>query len=180
MRIEPLTPAYADDPATMTELGDLINAAYKVAEDGMWRDGTARTNPAELAGYTRAGELVVARLDGRLAGCVRVRELDGELSEFGMLVTAPEHRGAGTGGALIRFAEERSLAAGRPVMQLELLVPREWSHPFKEYLTGWYGRIGYRLVRVGTIDEAHPALAPQLATPCDFRTYRKDLRVHAE
>jgi GNAT superfamily N-acetyltransferase len=170
--IDRLAPAAADDDATMSSVSDLVNTVYKVAEDGLWLDGAARTSPAEVAGLTRAGEIVVARIDGRLAGCVRLRTLGDELSEFGMLVAAPEHRGTGVGRELVRFAEEH---AGRPVMQLELLVPREWSHPSKEFLAGWYGRLGYRLVRVGTVDESYPDLAPLLATPCYFRVYHKDL-----
>ena len=89
-----------------------------------------------------------------------------------MLVAAPAHRGTGVGRELVRFAEEH---AGRPVMQLELLVPREWSHPSKEFLAGWYGRLGYRPVRVDTVDESYPDLAPLLTTPCYFRVYHKDL-----
>jgi len=65
---------------------------------------------------------------------------------------------------------------GRRAMQLELLLPREWQHPSKEFLKAWYGRIGYRLIRTTTIDEAHPHLAPLLATPCDFAIYEKPLQ----
>jgi len=60
-------------------------------------------------------------------------------------------------------------------MQLELLVPRGWTHPTKEFLHSWYTRTGYRPVRSGTIDESYPQLAPRLATPCDFVVYHKDL-----
>lgn len=170
----------ASDEATMTAISELINRVYKVAEDGLWVDGAARTNPAEVAELTRAGEIVVARLDGRLVGSVRLQVLGDDLAEFGMLVSAPEHRSIGIGRELVRFAERESRAGGRYVMQLEVLVPREWSHPVKEFLTGWYGRLGYRLVRVGTVDEAYPDLAPLLATPCDFRIYHKDLREYSD
>ena len=60
-------------------------------------------------------------------------------------------------------------------MQLELLVPRGWTYPSKAFLDNWYRRIGYRVARTGTIEEAYPALAPLLATPCDFVIYHKDL-----
>jgi hypothetical protein len=60
-------------------------------------------------------------------------------------------------------------------MQLELLVPREWSHPSKVFLNEWYTRIGYRIDRTGSIEDFYPALAPHLATPCDFIVYHKDL-----
>ena len=64
-------------------------------------------------------------------------------------------------------------------MQLELLLPRGWQHPTKEFLKGWYGRIGYRRVRTDSIDDAHPHLAPLLATPCDLAVYEKPLQTHA-
>ena len=61
-------------------------------------------------------------------------------------------------------------------MQLELLLPREWKHPSKEFLKAWYGRIGYRLIRTTTIDDSYPHLAPLLITPCDFAIYEKPLQ----
>jgi hypothetical protein len=60
-------------------------------------------------------------------------------------------------------------------MQLELLVPRTWKHPVKEFLRDWYTRIGYRVVRTGDLGEDYPALVPRLATPCDFLVFHKDL-----
>ena len=95
-----------------------------------------------------------------------------------MLVAAPDQRGTGVGRALVAFAEEHSRERGLRAIQLELLVPRTWRHPSKEFLKAWYGRIGYRPVRTGTIDENHPHLAPLLATPCDLNVYEKPLQAH--
>jgi GNAT superfamily N-acetyltransferase len=175
LSVEPLPREAAENAATMSTLTDLINNVYAVAEKGLWLGSADRTSPAELSRLTRAGQIAVAGLDGRIVGCVRVHRLSDEVSEFGMLAAAPEHRGIGVGRELVRFAERRSRAEGSRVMQLELLVPRTWSHPSKEFLAGWYGRIGYRMVRVGGIDEFYPDLVDLLATPCDFRVYHKDL-----
>ena len=38
------------------------------------------------------------------------------------------------------------------VMRLEVLVPRTWTHPSKQFLKAWYGRRGYRLVRTTPVD----------------------------
>ena len=92
-----------------------------------------------------------------------------------MLVAAPEHRGAGVGRELVAFAEARSRARGLRAMQLELLLPRAWRHPSKEFLKAWYGRIGYRRLRTGGLADTHPQLAPLLATPCDLAVYAKPL-----
>ena len=167
--------AAADDPAFVAEVADLVNRVYADAERGLWLDGAERVGAEEAAAIVRAGELAVARLDGRVVGAVRIQRLDGGLAEFGMLVASPELRGVGIGRALVAFAEGWAREQGFSRMQLELLVPQTWEHPVKEFLRGWYTRIGYRQVRTGRLEEAYPALHPLLATPCDFTIFHKDL-----
>jgi GNAT superfamily N-acetyltransferase len=171
-----LLPTAAGDDANVTlRIARLINQVYAVAEDGLWIDGATRTTAAEVAELIRAGEIAVARLRGRIVGCVRIQRLDEQTGEFGMLIADAAHRGVGIGRELVRFAERKCSAEGLSTVQLELLVPRGWTHPTKEFLAAWYTRIGYRVARTGTIDEAYPALAPLLATPCDFVIYQKAL-----
>lgn len=170
-----LPPAEAGDGELVTQIVDLVNRVYADAEKGLWLDNAHRTSAQEVAAMIRAGQLAVARLDGRLAGVVRVQRLDGGEGEFGMLVASPEHRGTGIGRELVTFAERWALQRGLTRMQLELLVPQTWTHPVKEFLRGWYTRIGYRPVGIGRLDEAYPQLQPHLATPCDFVIFHKDL-----
>lgn len=160
----------------MSALTDLINEVYAVAEGGLWTEGSTRTTAEEVADLTRAGEIAVAVLGEQVVGCIRIRRLDDDVSEFGMLAAAPSHRRIGVGRELVRFAEQSSRDKGHGTMQLELLVPREWKHPSKEFLARWYDRIGYKVVRVGSTDEFYPNLSPLLATPCDFVIYRKDIQ----
>lgn len=173
LRIEMLSD---DGDTTVTVLTDLVNEVYAESEKGLWLAGTARTTPAVIAGLVRDGQLAVARLDGAVAGCVRVHRLDDAASEFGMLAVSPAHQGAGVGRALIGYAEHRGRDEGSRVMRLELLVPREWRHPSKEFLAAWYGGLGYRPVRTGTVADSHPELVASLATPCDVVVYEKPLR----
>jgi GNAT superfamily N-acetyltransferase len=164
-----------DDPGMAGELAALINEVYAVAERGLWREGARRTTTAELADDIRAGEIIVATRGEQLMGCVRVHDIAHDTSEFGILVSAPAARGAGVGNALLDFAERRSRERGMRAMQLELLVPREWSHPSKEFLKGWYGRRGYVPIALRAFDEAYPHAAPMLATPCDLQVREKRL-----
>jgi len=108
-------------------------------------------------------------------GCVRVHDVGDDTSEFGILVSAPAARGSGVGNALLDFAEQRSRERGMRAMQLELLVPREWSHPSKEFLKEWYGRRGYELIGMRDMRKAYPQLIPLLATPCDLQVREKQL-----
>lgn len=174
IRLEPA--AAAEDTGLINDLTALVNRVYAVAEDGLWADGTPRTTPAEMAELLAAEQIAVARVDGRIAGAVRIQRMDSGESEFGMLVADPAHRGTGIGRELVRFAERWSREQSLDTMQLEVLIPRHWVHPSKEFLKAWYTRIGYRPVRTGQFEESYPGLAPSLATPCDFVIYQKTLR----
>jgi GNAT superfamily N-acetyltransferase len=167
------------DPDTegsaVVEITELVNRAYAIAEEGLWRDGTPRATPAETREFVRNGEIAVAWLDERIVGSVRIQQLDGGVGEFGMLAADPGYRGIGIGRQLIWFAERLSQERGLGIMQLELLTPKTWTHPSKKFLHDWYSRLGYRIVRAGGISEQYPALVPLLATPCDFVIYHKKL-----
>jgi GNAT superfamily N-acetyltransferase len=165
----------AADAQLVAEITDLVNRVYAQAEEGLWIDGASRTTEPEVADLIRAEQIAGAWLDGRLLGVVRVQQLDGGDGEFGMLVAAPEHRGAGIGRELVRFAEDWGRKRQLARMQLELLMPQTWAHPVKEFLRAWYTRIGYRPVGTGNLAEDYPALVPLLATPCDFVIFHKDL-----
>ena len=175
LEIALLEPAAAQDTAVVDRLAQLINDVYAVAESGLWREGMERTTAAELVQDIRAGEIVVATRDGEIAGALRLHDVADDMSEFGLLVADPAQRSTGVGRALLDFAEQHSRDRGLRAMQLELLVPREWSHPSKEFLIGWYGRRGYELARLTTMDDAYPHLAPLLATPCDLQIREKRL-----
>ena len=176
LNVSVLDPAAGRDAELVGQLTDLVNVVYLTAESGLWREGTTRTTTSELAELIGAGQIVVAARDEEIAGLVHVHDTADDTSEIGMLVADPEQRGTGIGRALLTFAEDLSRARGRRAMLLELLVPRTWRHPSKEFLTAWYGRCGYRLVRTTTLDESYAHLAPLLATPCDLQIHEKPLR----
>ncbi len=161
--------------AVIERVAELVNEVYAEAEKGLWVGSTDRTSADEVAGFVRDGEIAVAFVDGEIAGSVRIQRLDDVTGEFGMLAADPARRGLGVGRELVRFAERTSRAAGCREMQLELLVPRDWTHPAKQFLAEWYGRLGYRVTHRADLAQDYPHLAPSLATPCDFLIYRKDL-----
>jgi GNAT superfamily N-acetyltransferase len=174
--VELLDPAAAADRPLVEELCHLVNAVYAVAEEGMWRAGTDRTSPDEIARSIAAGEVLVATVARRgIVGAVRVHDVEPEVGEFGPLVSAPDRRNVGVGRVLLDEVERRAVERGQHAMQLELLVPREWRHPSKELLASWYGRRGYRHVSTTSVEQSHPHLAPLLATPCELQIHRKAL-----
>jgi GNAT superfamily N-acetyltransferase len=175
LRIEVLPASAATDQRLVGEITDLVNRVYATAEAGLWVDGATRTTRGEMQEMVAGEQIALASVNGQVVGCVRIQELGDGAGEFGLLAADPAHRGEGVGRELVGFAEELCRKRGLAVMQLELLVPRGWAHPTKEFLHAWYTRIGYRPVRTGSIEESYPQLAPLLATTCDFVVYRKPL-----
>lgn len=165
----------AEDADLVLALVGLINSVYATSEQGLWAAGADRTSTVELASLIRAGEIAVARLGERIVGSVRVQQLDATTAEFGMLVADPDLRGVGIGRELVAFTERWARERGLMSVQLEVLSPVGWTHPVKEFLQAWYTRLGFRVQRIGHFADDYPALAPLLATECDYRIYRKVL-----
>jgi GNAT superfamily N-acetyltransferase len=138
------------------------------------RKGT-RTNPAQVERLLRARTLILAEIDGMIVGSVSVNLLGDGVGEFGMLAADRSYRGLGIGSALVERAEQWAREQGCHTMRLELLTPRHWVQPSKEFLKGWYARIGYAPRTTEPLDVMYPQLAPQLATECDFTVWQKAL-----
>ena len=156
-------------------LAGLINDVYDDAERGMWKRNGTRTNPAEVVRLLRARALILAEIDGVLVGSVSVNLLSDGVGEFGMLVADRRYRGCGIGSALVEQAEQWARKQGCHTMRLELLTPRHWKQPSKEFLKSWYSRIGYAPRTTEPLDVMYPDLVPQLATECDFTVWLKAL-----
>lgn len=175
MEIQSLSPAASADDMLVERVTDLVNTAFVETEAGLWSGAAVRTGREQMAGLILAGQLVLATQGGRAVGCVRVRRLDAVTGKFGMLASDPGRRRTGIGRELVHYVEQRCAGEGCTTMQLGLLVPRDWTHPAKQCLAGWYDRMGYRVVHTGPVRDSHPELVARLATPCDFLTYHKPL-----
>ncbi|HEU5133800.1 MAG TPA: GNAT family N-acetyltransferase [Steroidobacteraceae bacterium] len=174
--IETRFPVASDFEAGSVErLSRLVNEVYDVAESGLWKRKGTRTNAAEIERLLREGALILAELDGAIVGSVNVDLMDNGVGHFGMLVADPNYRGRGIGSALVARAEDWARGRGCRTMRLELLTPRHWTHPVKEFLKAWYTRLGYKPHATEPLEVLHADLAPELATECDYTVWRKPL-----
>jgi GNAT superfamily N-acetyltransferase len=156
-------------------LSDLINEVYDEAESGMWKRTGTRTNCDEVERLLRAQALILAEIDGALVGSVNVNLMREGVGEFGMLVADRNYRGEGIGSALVKHAERWAREHACHTMRLEILTPRHWTHPSKEFLRQWYSRIGYSPQTTEPFEFMYPELVPELATECDFTVWHKSL-----
>lgn len=156
-------------------LSDLINEVFDNAESGMWKRKGIRTNPVEVERLLRAKALILAEIDGMLVGSVNINFFRDGFGEFGMLVADRKYRGLGIGSALVEHAEKWARQNACHTMRLEILAPRYWTHPSKNFLRQWYSRIGYVQQTTEPFELMHPELVPELATECDFTVWHKSL-----
>ena len=68
---------------------------------------------------------------------------DVNLGKLGMLAVREEHTRKGLGNLLVSCAENKSKESGCIQMRLELLIPRDYEHPYKKFLHEWYTKVGY-------------------------------------
>jgi len=167
--------AFTGDQALAPELRRIVNVAYRAGETGLWQPGWERIKLVWMQGDIANGEIAVAWRDGTVAGCIRTFMRAPDRGEFGQLAVDPPAEGAGIGRALIEFAEAACRERGAGEMGLELLVPRDGTHPAKERLHAWYSRLGYRIAGREDFAAAYPEVAELLAVRCDLRSYRKRL-----
>jgi len=156
-------------------VAELINSVYRVAEEGMWVDTFERTSETEVEKLLGDANMLIAQRGGEIIGAIFIRLLGEGMGEFGMLVADPNLRGAGIGSRLVKAAENWAKENGCHTMRLELLTPRDWAHPVKEFLKKWYTRIGYVPQTTVAFDSMYPQLKPLLKTACNFTPWLKSL-----
>ena len=154
----------AADASLVNELASLVNRVYAIAEDGLWTAGTSRTTPGKSPNRSTSGRSQSqSQVSGLLASSKSAGWIPARVN-WGCC-RRPRAPQTGRRSRLVRFAERWSQGQGLATMQLELLVPRQWRHPTKEFLKAWYSRIGYRPVRTGSSRRAIPNSRPNWQPP---------------
>lgn len=164
------------DPQTVSILLELINSVYQEVECDMWKpDNSGRTYAAELKGFLKNKEIFIAEIDGKIVGSIKIEHIDDDTLSFGMLVADPSLRSQGIGRDLVAKCENYAKENCYKTMQLELLTPRHWKSPSKEFLKVWYTRIGYTPTKPRPFEEISPHRMEEFATECDFTVWNKTL-----
>ena len=153
----------------------MINKVYRKAEDEIWHKNHERISIERLTEIIEKEELLIAKNDKTLVGCIHLEPVSNSLHKFKMLAANPQFKGMGVGSKLIKFAEKTAIERGASKMQLELLIPTEFIHQDKVFLHNWYSRIGYKEISEHSVDYCHEGISKFLKTPCKAVVYQKPL-----
>lgn len=163
-------------PATVNSLLLLINAVYDETESDLWKPTTSgRTYAGEIEGFLKAEQMFIATQGDEIVGGVKFAPVNDTTLEFGMLAAEVKMRGKGLGRDLVNTVEQYACDNGYKTMQLELLTPRHWKNPAKEFLKVWYSRIGYIPEKSMPFEDVSPHRMDEFATDCDFTVWLKQL-----
>ncbi|WP_174984684.1 GNAT family N-acetyltransferase [Burkholderia lata] len=131
-------------------LVELVNAAYRpTTASAGWTHEAAlvegpRITSSQLTATLRAADtvLLVAEIDGCIAGCIEVRK-DGDAAYIGTLAVAPSKQDRGLGKALLTEAEQ--FAVRRWKSETAVMVVLSARHELIDfYLRRGYTRTGER------------------------------------
>ncbi|MFO0390101.1 MAG: GNAT family N-acetyltransferase [Alphaproteobacteria bacterium] len=176
MKIKTRFPNERDlDAQAVKQLCMLVNDVYDDAERGLWKVSDSRTNAQEIEKLLREKALILAEKDGRIVGSAHVQPWGKDAIELGMLVADRQYRNCGIGSSLMEAIEAFAHRKNVTIIRLELLTPRTWLHPSKEFLKNWYTRLGFCPETVEFFEKMHPEKAAHLATECDFTVWIKRL-----
>jgi len=158
---------------------EVVNEAYDRGESALWQGKMLRTSVAEVSELLKQGQILLLFNEEKTCmgsvKCVTNLGPDGDVAEMGMLAITKELQGKGLGNLLLKACEDTAKASGCTKLHLELLEPVEGVDPAKKVLDEWYRRKGF--VRGEKLDFAtsFPDKATQLAMPCTFTLYEKEL-----
>ena len=147
-------------PADAAKITDVINAAFRVAEE-FFIDGL-RIGQAEVEQLLGKGAFLLAETGTKLSGSVYV-EMRGERSYLGLLSVDPASQKSGLGSLLMNEAENYCRQRGSRFMDIYIVNLRQELPPY-------YRRRGY--VENGTTP--FPADVP-VKIPCHFINMAKPL-----
>ena len=156
-------------------IADIVNKVYKESEGKIWIDEHTRTSKNRILNTIHAKELILALKNDKFYGCIHLERINETKFRFKMLVANPEYKRTGIGSKLVTYAEQQAKNAGANRMQLELLVPTDFEHNDKIFLTNWYTRIGYQYISEHNVDYVHQGISKLLKTGCVAKVYEKDL-----
>lgn len=156
-------------------IADIVNEVYQLSEGNIWINEHKRTSKGQLINAIRSQEIILALKEDEFYGCIHLEKINNDAFRFKMLVANPKHKGIGIGSKLVAYAESEAKKLGANIMQLELLVPTEFEHEDKVFLTNWYTRIGYKYTSEHNVDYVHNGISKFLKTCCTAKVYEKQL-----
>lgn len=159
-------------------LYDIIVAAYANTELEVWGPNYVRVTADAYRQYIEDNEILVAFIDGEVAGGIRCFELKPGVWTFTLLGADFNKKGQGIGKALIDAVEKRALSNNATSLHIEVLRAEKIEVASKKILADWYERLGYHFIKTIDVFEVYNDAKKwsKLVNPSVFDCYLKQLK----
>lgn len=158
------------------ELCSIVNTVYDETEGDLFLGGMSRrTNPRKLQELSEAGSLYAAMEGNKPAGMIVISYPEENVADFSMLAVGPKFQGQGLARQIMDFAESTAKDSGAVKVEAVLLQPASGNHSYKEFLKGWYTRLGWEEDGELPFSSRYPKAAARTKTPCKLIRITKSL-----
>lgn len=166
---------YAFSSVEREALYTIMRDAYARTETEIWGENYLRMPQSEYEALIDEGKVMAALMDGKIVGGVTSKNLNQDISTFGLLATHQDFGGLGIGTTLVEAVEEKARVAGAKYMNIEILRPRDFNLPQKDRLRSWYEGMGYAYTHCENFQDRRPVRAKDLKVPSVFDCYQKTI-----
>lgn len=159
----------------LERLYEIIIRAYAETEKVMWGERYVRIDRRTFTRYIDQDEVLVAFIDGKVAGGIRYFHLRDNTWSFSLLGADFNQKGKGIGRALIQEVEQIVSNKGGDRVHIEVLRPEKETVEAKTIISDWYQRMGYQIVKQIPLIELYPEKEDLQLVPTVFDCYLKEL-----
>lgn len=161
--------------ADRKSLHDILILAYALTEVEVWGPNYVRISFEEYNELIERGEILIAYYNNDVVGGIHFSQRKKGLYSFSLLCADFDKSGLGIGRTLVNEVETIAKEKGATAIEIEILRPKGMEVPFKNRISDWYQRLGYAYTHSQNFAEIKPVKAQNLARPCDFDYYWKNI-----
>ncbi|MCH2223387.1 MAG: GNAT family N-acetyltransferase [Crocinitomicaceae bacterium] len=169
------TTEYSLSELEKTRLYEIMRDAYASTEEEIWGKNYIRMSKSEYFQLLDEDQVLIAKWNNEIAGCIYYYQKDEKSFGFGLLGTHMDFTKRGIGKSLIQAVEDLAKKAGAQFMKIEILRVRGVDVPGKIILKKWYETLGYSYTHSEDFAKIKPEKASLLLKPSDFDCYKKVL-----
>lgn len=165
-------------PADFEKAYAILILGYELTEVEVWGENYSRISKEEYQEFIDANEVLYAKIDGEVVGCIQSSKISEGAFTFGLLAADFSKKRLGIGRKLISTVEKNAVDNGAKVMHLEILKPEFIEVKSKVELHNWYVRLGYVYTETHSFVGLKPDKAEKaklFVNPSVFDCYQKVL-----
>lgn len=145
---------------------------YFQNEKEFWEKEYYRISKDDCITLIKKKELFVLANQKEILGFVCIKNSLDDLS-FSMLTVIEKYQKNGLGNLILKHIIEKAEADDFKTISLEILCPKNWEHPQKEFLIKWYEKMEFNYTRSFLFESLYPSHKKFMKCDLIFKAFTK-------